>query len=313
MTGTLITEPLQSLAHRSVHPLPPKPTTGPPPPPLPSSSYVGNTSPNKQHSSSQNDGEVKFESSAQLRSQVSKNRRSASPPHLSETNYRKRDSRKSQVDNESPRLRGGIEKDTIVKQVTENADMRRRGSAVMEIYRWVLSNHHLKLGWQYSCQPSVVVLCLSVSFPFCSMVVELFCNTIFILLFPFFLGFFGSRKVYECWSRDFSPGFFFLTQWRLCLLVRSPFMNACYNYYQQIFAEITPWFHTSFLHSYPDMHIHTHTSIFEQLYGSEPSFSMLIPHTLWQCFSTDYVDIPSFSSPLHVRPILLLWMLYFSH
>jgi len=39
MTGTLITEPLQSLAHRSVHPLPPKPTTGPPPP-LPSSSEI---------------------------------------------------------------------------------------------------------------------------------------------------------------------------------------------------------------------------------------------------------------------------------
>ena len=134
MAGTTITEPSQPLVHRSVHPLPPKPTIGPLPPPA--SAYVGTTSPNKQHSSSQNDGEVKSEGSAQRRSQASNNRRSASPLHLSEIAYRKRDYDIYQEHNENPRLRSGIdEKETTLKQFTENADIRRRGSTAMEVYR----------------------------------------------------------------------------------------------------------------------------------------------------------------------------------
>ena len=139
MTGTSSADALQAPpVHRSVHPLPPKPTTGPSPPPPPPSSYVDNKSPRRQRSSSQNNGEAKSERAVQDRSRPSSNRRSASPPCKQETNYRKREySKASTEDDGPPRVRGGADgKETAAKQpVPDNADVRRRGSAIMEVYR----------------------------------------------------------------------------------------------------------------------------------------------------------------------------------
>jgi hypothetical protein len=127
-TGGQVTENPPPPVHRSVHPLPPKPTGVPPPPPptLPSasSSYVDHKILHRQHSSSHHGGEVKPRVNSHPHSQAPSNRRSASPPRQQETDYRQRN---------HDRIKANGEGSSVA--VTDNADVRRRGTAAMEVYR----------------------------------------------------------------------------------------------------------------------------------------------------------------------------------
>jgi hypothetical protein len=101
--------------HRSVHPLPPKPTAV---------NRECAIIPVKKPSANV---KAEYEVSSKPGLQQIGSRRSASPPHVSrqENNYRQRGTRSS-MDND--------EKDPR-EQIPDNADLRRRGSAVMEVYR----------------------------------------------------------------------------------------------------------------------------------------------------------------------------------
>ena len=132
MAGTHTTEAPAPIVHRSVHPLPPKPVTGPPPPP---SSYVDNTPSNKQHSSSHYGGKVESENTPHSRSQPANSRRSASPPRQQEGNYRQREYEKRKADGSGLRNRNEKGGPSTRPELGENADVRRRGSAAMEVYR----------------------------------------------------------------------------------------------------------------------------------------------------------------------------------
>jgi len=110
---------------------------------------LGGLAPNSHHSTT-----VKSELSAHWRIQEPKERRSTSPTTAGEGHtYRQRDYHIKQENDSSEwedshvkhedhsrwQSGGGIEETTVKKeQVPENADVRRRGSAVMEVYsrRW---------------------------------------------------------------------------------------------------------------------------------------------------------------------------------